>query len=59
VASVRLKCSRSPSGIAVKSTVESTCPIFIGRAAHAAELLDQLTGERGCALAAGHLGALR
>ena len=29
VASVRLNCSRSPSGIAVKSTVESTCPIFI------------------------------
>ena len=26
------------------------------RAAHAAELLDQLTGERGGALAAGHLG---
>ena len=57
-ASVRLNSSRSDSGIAVNSTVERTCPIFIAAPRIWPELLDQLARQRGGALPGRRVGAL-
>ena len=57
-ASVCLNSSRSPSGIAVKSTVESTWPTFIAAPRIWPELLDELARERRGALAGRRVGAL-